>query len=189
MSNNALLLAWNILVLSNVRYSRKYYRKSMTSYERDSHYPGEMAYGQRPTREGSTTVALLPHETRLLHVQEDLFGNGSGAMSRLGGISVEHNGPAGAVLARGFAQEPAKGYSLAVQFSDPQGAKSSAYQGAGLRLGVAGGEVTLWVRIARIFLHSQEQLRNGLIEPPAEEMCRANLNERRANAGAGTKAQ
>ena len=106
------------------------------------------ADGQRPTREGSTTVALLPHETRLLHVQEDLFGNGSGAMSRLGGISVEHNGPAGAVLARGFAQETAKGYSLAVQFSDPQGAKSSAYQGAGLRLGVAGGEALTPVAVA-----------------------------------------
>lgn len=106
------------------------------------------ADGQRPTRDGSATVELSPHETRLLNVQEDLFGNDHGAMSRLGGISVEHNGPAGALLARGFAQEASKGYSLAVQFADPQGAKSSAYQGAGLRLGVAGGEALTPVVVA-----------------------------------------
>ena len=81
------------------------------------------ADGQRPTRGGSATVELSPHETRLLHVQQDIFGNDHGAMSRLGGISVEHNGPAGAVLARGFAQESGKGYSLALQFADPQGAR------------------------------------------------------------------
>jgi hypothetical protein len=91
---------------------------------------------------------LSPHETRLLHVQQDIFGNDHGAMSRLGGISVEHNGPAGAVLARGFAQESGKGYSLALQFADPQGAKSSAYQGAGLRLGVAGCEELTPVAVA-----------------------------------------
>jgi Bacterial Ig-like domain (group 2) len=106
------------------------------------------ADGQRPTRGGSATVELSPHETRLLNVQEDLFGNDHGAMSRLGGISVEHNGPAGAVLARGFAQENECGYSLAVQFADPQGAKSWAYQGAGLRLGVAGGEALTPVAVA-----------------------------------------
>jgi len=85
-------------------------------------------------------VLFQPHETSLLNVQDDLFGKGRGAMSRLGGISVEHDGTAGAVLARGFSQEVESGYSLAVQFNDPQGAKSSAYQGAGLRLGAAGGE-------------------------------------------------
>jgi hypothetical protein len=106
------------------------------------------ATGQRPTRGGSATVWLSPHETRLLNVQEDLLGNDHGAMSRLGGISVEHNGPAGAVLARGFAQESDSGYSLAVQFADPQGAKSSAYQGAGLRLGAAGGEALTPVAVA-----------------------------------------
>jgi hypothetical protein len=106
------------------------------------------ADGAKPTRRGQFTVHLLPHETRLLNVQDDLFGKGRGAMSRLGGISVEHDGPAGAVIARGFAQEAESGYSLAVQFSDPQGAKSSAYQGAGLRLGVAGGEALTPVAVA-----------------------------------------
>lgn len=98
------------------------------------------ADGAKPARKGQFTVHLRPHETRLLNVQDNIFGKERGAMSRLGGISVEHDGPAGAVIARGFAQEVEKGYSLAVQFSDPQGAKSSAYQGAGLRLGTAGGE-------------------------------------------------
>lgn len=106
------------------------------------------ADGVRPTRKGQLAVHLLPHETRLLNVQDDLFGKGRGAMSRLGGISVEHDGPAGAVLARGFAREAETGYSLAVQFSDPQGAKSSAYQGAGLRLGAVGGEALTPVVVA-----------------------------------------
>jgi hypothetical protein len=97
------------------------------------------ADGARPARKGQVTVQLQPHETRLLNVQDDLFGKGRGAMSQLGGISVQHDGPAGAVLARGFARAAAAGYSLAVQFSDPGGAKTSAYQGAGLRLGSVGG--------------------------------------------------
>lgn len=106
------------------------------------------ADGARPALKGSVSVELLPHETRLLDVGGDLFGPGRGAMSRLGGISVEHTGPAGAVLARGFARDAAAGYSLSVQFSDPQGAKSSAYQGAGLRLGAAGGEALTPVAVA-----------------------------------------
>ncbi len=97
------------------------------------------ADGARPSRKGQLTVQLQPHQTRLLNVQDDLFGKGRGAMSQLGGISVQHDGPAGAVLARGFARAPA-GYSLAVQFSDPAGAKTSAYQGAGLRLGSVSGD-------------------------------------------------
>jgi len=105
------------------------------------------ADGARPARAGSVTVELLPHETRVLDVQRDFFGR-SREMSRLGGISVEHNGLAGAVLARGFAQEAAKGYSLAVQFSDPQASKSSGYQGAGLRLDASGGEALTQVAVA-----------------------------------------
>lgn len=106
------------------------------------------ADGARPALRGQITVELQPHETRLLDVRGDLFGKGQGAMSRLGGISVEHTGPNGAVLARGFAREVAGGYSLAVQFSDPLGAKSSGYHGAGLRLGAAGGAALTPVVVA-----------------------------------------
>jgi hypothetical protein len=106
------------------------------------------ANGAQPARAGSITIELLPHETRLLDVQSDLLRKVGRTMSRLGGISVEHSGPAGAVLARGFAQETAKGYSLAVQFSDPGASKSSGYQGAGLRLGEVGGEPLTPVAVA-----------------------------------------
>ncbi len=105
------------------------------------------ADGALPAHAGIVTIELQPHETRLLDVQRDFFGKSRG-MSRFGGISLEHSGPAGAVLARGFAQETAKGYSLAVQFSDPQKSKTSGYQGAGLRLGTAGGDALTPVAVA-----------------------------------------
>jgi hypothetical protein len=106
------------------------------------------ADGARPSRAGTVTIELLPHETRVLDVQSDIFDSVGRAMSRLGGISIEHSGLAGAVLARGYAQEKARGYSLAVQFTDPQASKSSVYQGAGLRLGAAGGEALTQLAVA-----------------------------------------
>jgi len=104
------------------------------------------ADGVRPTRGGQVTVELSPHETRLLNLKTDLFEAGQGALSRLGHISVEHTGPSGAVTARGMAQDAEKGYSLSIQFSDPQAARSSSYHGAGLRLGAAGGTVQFTAR-------------------------------------------
>jgi hypothetical protein len=97
------------------------------------------AEGTKPSRRGRITVELGPHQTRLLDVERDLLGRTRPPIPRMGAISVEHDGPNGAVLARGFAQEAARGYSLAVQFAVPQGARSSGYQGVGLRLRMADG--------------------------------------------------
>ncbi len=106
--------------------------------------------GDAPKRRVKHNLELLPHETRVMDVQRDLLGNGRpGSMSKYGGISIEHNGAKGAVVARAMAQDLSVGYSLAVQFIDPKAAKSSDLQGAGLRLGEVGGETLAPVIVAR----------------------------------------
>src|SRR5215831_7855443 len=56
-------------------------------------------------------------------------------------------------------------------------------------MGVAGGEVAIRRREARILLDREEQFRHGLIEPPSQEMRLAYQRKRRANAGARTEPQ
>jgi hypothetical protein len=106
--------------------------------------------GASPKRKAETILELRPHETRLMDVQRDLLEkHGRGQMPQFGGISIEHNGVKGAMVARAMAQDVSVGYSLAVQFVDPKAAKSSDLQGAGLRLGEAGGEQLTPVIVAR----------------------------------------
>ncbi len=105
--------------------------------------------GHAPQRMGYETVQLLSHETRLLDIQDDVMHHDRGAMSRFGGISVEHSGPSGSVIARAMAQHAASGYSLAIQFSGPAAGKSSKVQGVGLRLGNVGGETLTPLAIVR----------------------------------------
>lgn len=107
------------------------------------------AAGEKPRRGGQAVLELAPHETRVLDVGRDLAGHAWGAMSQFGGISITHSGRRGAVLARALAQEADAGYSLAVQFSEPAASKSSRLQGAGLRLGRAGGRPLTPVFVAR----------------------------------------
>ncbi|MGI9069599.1 MAG: hypothetical protein ACR2HX_24735 [Pyrinomonadaceae bacterium] len=106
------------------------------------------ANGAKPTQKASVTVELGPHETRLMDVAHDIFGDNRGTMSTFGALYVEHNGQSGAVLARGMAQDAAQGYSLAVQFSDPSASKSTKLQGAGLRLKEAGHEAVKPIVVA-----------------------------------------
>lgn len=105
--------------------------------------------GEKPRGRGEAALELAPHETRVLNMRRDLIGQEPGGMSQLGGISVNHSGPRGAVLARALAQDPDAGYSLAVQFSEPAASKSSQLHGAGLRLGRAGGRPLTPVFVAR----------------------------------------
>jgi len=95
------------------------------------------------------TFALIPHETRIIELQQDIIGNSGGVLKEVGGISIEHSGPKGALLARGMIKDASSGYSATVQFSDPQGAKSSKLHGAGLRLGTVAGERLSPVIVAR----------------------------------------
>jgi len=116
--------------------------------------------GEKPKKEATATFDLRPHETKVTDVQADILEPKHGAMSTVGAISVQHNGAAGAVLARAMALDMDNGYSLPIQFSNPAGAKSNNLQGAGLRVAKIGGEPLS----ARVVLHNAsaaEMMVNG----------------------------
>ncbi len=96
----------------------------------------------------SVILTLHPRETRVIDVRQELAGKKS-ALPEAGGISIEHSGESGALLARGMIEEPAMGYSSAIQFVDPANGKSSSLHGAGLRLGRVAGEELTPVIVAR----------------------------------------
>lgn len=112
------------------------------------------ADGTKPVQKASVTLELGPHETRLLDVEHDIFGDNRETgdnrqtMSRFGALFVEHNGQSGTVIARAMAQDAAEGYSLAIQFLDPSASRSTKLQGAGLRLREAGHEAVKPVVVA-----------------------------------------
>ena len=56
-------------------------------------------------------------------------------------------------------------------------------------MGVARGEIAVCKGMARVFLDRAEQFRHRLVEPPVDEICRANPHERRAHARARAEAQ
>ena len=110
-----------------------------------------------PPRRGPLDLTLSPHETRVLNVPRDFAGGRT--LREAGGISVEHAGQPGALLARALIGEAATGYSAVVEFVDPRTAKSSELHGAGLRLGEAGGEPLQPVIVARNTGHTAAVLR------------------------------
>lgn len=98
--------------------------------------------GTAPKQKEPTVVVLGPHQTRVMSIEE-IVGERIGAVSTAGGISIIHTGPSGALLARAMIQDEEIGYSNLIAFSDPQTAKSSKLNGAGLRIGqVAGSRLT-----------------------------------------------
>ncbi|HEX8458963.1 MAG TPA: hypothetical protein VF656_16840, partial [Pyrinomonadaceae bacterium] len=105
--------------------------------------------GSAPPQSAPAVLTLAPHETRVLDVLRDLAGHGSGRLAEAGGVSLEHSGAGGALLARLLIQEADRGYSAWARFVDPAKAKSTKYQGAGLRLGTSGGERLMPVVVAR----------------------------------------
>jgi hypothetical protein len=96
----------------------------------------------------SEDLPLAAHETRVLELRELLNERGVESAT-IGGISVKHTGRRGAVLARGFIQEPATGFSNVIEFYDPQTFKSSKLDGAGLRIGRVAGQRLKQVAVAR----------------------------------------
>jgi hypothetical protein len=109
--------------------------------------------GESPRKHGNLTIDLAPHETRVVDIRTGILQREHGAMSRFGSISIEHNGTAGAVVARAMAAERNLGYSLPVQFSSPAAAKSNNLQGAGLRL----ADVRADRLSAKVVLHNASQ--------------------------------
>lgn len=104
--------------------------------------------GIAPSQKEADTLALNPHETRVMSVR-DFPAWRHGSLLEVGGISISHSGPKGAVLARALIQERSTGYSNVVEFSDPLKAKTSKLDGAGLRVGTIGGEELRQVAVAR----------------------------------------
>lgn len=118
--------------------------------------------GESPRKEAGLAIELSPHETRVIDIKTGILQREHGAMSQFGSISIEHNGAAGAVLARAMAFESMSGYSLPVQFSNPAGAKSNNLQGAGLRLSDVRGDRLS----AKVVLHNAsaaEMIVNGRV--------------------------
>lgn len=94
-------------------------------------------------------IQLLPHETKVLRLPEELPGSPVGKLAEVGGISLRHSGAPGDLLARATIQDAAKGFSSAVNFVDPSMNKSSELHGAGLRLGRVGDDTMIPMVVAR----------------------------------------
>jgi len=105
------------------------------------------ADGSEPNRLASKALSLGRHQTRIIDIDE-LYENGE-ARPRIGGISVLHSGAPGAILTRALVQEPATGYSSVIEFYDPNSAKSSKFDGAGLRIGAVGEHKLRQIAVAR----------------------------------------
>ncbi len=79
---------------------------------------------------------LGPHAQQVVSLPQGLVKK-----AEAGAVSLTHNGGAGALLAMIHVKEVNKGFSAAVNFSDPNKGKSAKWDGAGLRLGLIGGEL------------------------------------------------
>lgn len=105
--------------------------------------------GSAPKQKDAFTLTLSAHETRVIDAQQDVVGKRGGALAEVGGITLEHTGDAGALLARVLMQDAAAGYSVSARFYDPQKGKSTKLHGAGLRLGSVAGKQLTPVVVAR----------------------------------------
>jgi hypothetical protein len=76
-------------------------------------------------------VRLRPHQTHVVPLRT-LIGKDAGAV---GGISIQHDGPPGAVMAHGFAFERNSGFSANIHFEDPGKLADAKLEGAGVILG------------------------------------------------------
>ena len=80
------------------------------------------------------TVQLAANQTKVFDLRDD-FPNGNQFMNaEILALSLEHSGANDALLARILVAEPQRGYSNVVQFSNPNGGKSSEYQGVGFQI-------------------------------------------------------
>ena len=92
---------------------------------------------------------LAPHETRVIKVDRQKGDAAAILKGGVGSASIHHTEANGALIARALVEDQHSGYSFSAQFYYPQGGKSSAYQGVGLRLSTAKGEQLTPVVVAR----------------------------------------
>lgn len=96
--------------------------------------------GGRPEG-GLSTFRLGPQEIRIA----DFAGDGGGRLrsgDTAGGISLEFDGPAGALLARVLVADAQSGYSANVSLSYTTSAKTSTYHGGGVRRAIGDVQLT-----------------------------------------------
>ncbi len=74
--------------------------------------------------------SLSPNETSIVKLPKGLVNQ-----STAGAVSITHNGASGALLAMIHVSDQAKGFSAAVNFTDPAQGKTTQLHGTGLRLG------------------------------------------------------
>jgi hypothetical protein len=86
--------------------------------------------GQRPI-EG----VLKPYETEVIELPKGWVNKAS-----IGAVSLKHGGDKGALMAIIHVRDDARGYSEAVNFTDPAQGKTTQLHGAGLRLGRVNNE-------------------------------------------------
>lgn len=87
--------------------------------------------GGRPEG-GLSRFHLDPHEQRIVPFDGDGGGRLRGG-DTAGGVSLEFDGPHGALLARLLVDDPRSGYSASLALNPATGAKTSTYHGGGLR--------------------------------------------------------
>lgn len=104
--------------------------------------------GVTPKPAAPGEIALQPHATRVLRLDE-LAGGPVRSLARVGGVSIAHTGPRGGLLARVLIEKPSMGYSDAVELFDPAKIESTKLDGAGLRIGLAGGSPLTQALVAR----------------------------------------
>ena len=95
-----------------------------------------------PGHSHTTTISttLDAHQTRLLRSGASDENESLDLKGTVGGISITHSGPPGALVAYGFSEDPSEGFSTIIDFSDPQKAKTARLDGAGLRIGDIAGQ-------------------------------------------------
>ncbi len=87
-------------------------------------------------RVGHTPISLAAHQTTVVYLDKllkDVHVNNEGIGQ--GGLSITHNGPAGALIAHGFIQSKTGRYVSNLDFIDPAGEMSSVLEARGLMLG------------------------------------------------------
>lgn len=97
----------------------------------------------------SQTITLNSRETHILSMENHKNTDELDLRGRIGGISISHTGTSGALLSCGFIQEPSNGFSNVIVFSDPQKAKTTRLDGAGLRYGMVSGRQLSQIAIVR----------------------------------------
>jgi len=116
--------------------------------------------GGRPEG-GLSRFRLDPHEQRVVPFHGDGGGRLRGG-DTAGGVSLEFDGPHGALLARVLVEDPRSGYSASLALDPSAGAKTSTYHGGGLRR-LSGDVRLLPVLLARNLSDASSLLTGRLV--------------------------